>query len=365
MGITLGKKRLKSGRISLFLDITSHGVRKKEYLGILLSGSRAGFCRKADHEKLMLAEEIRIKRELSFIRERYFMNDKAPFSRPVLFSDFMKQFCADYNKKDKKVMAACLQQYLNFIQLHGDLDITQITTRRCKEFLQFLNEHLHGSTPANYFKKFISCVRYLVEKGILRQDPTLHISLQYAIFRAKEALSVSDLQKLYVTPCKHAELKKAFLFCCNTGLRWCDVNKLQTENINFETKILDFVQSKVEGHSKSARLQVYLNENAMNLLSKNILGKNERLFHLPSYSYATRILIQWTQTAGINQHVTFHCARHTFITLLIDSGVSVKTVAALAGHSSTKHTERYIHAIDARLKEAVDKLSAFHSCEEE
>ena len=36
MGITLSKKQLSKGRVSLYLDICINGKRQKEYLGIIL-----------------------------------------------------------------------------------------------------------------------------------------------------------------------------------------------------------------------------------------------------------------------------------------------------------------------------------------
>lgn len=47
MGVTLGKKQLNKGRISLYLNYSHNGKRRKEYLGIILgaachTGSRSG-----------------------------------------------------------------------------------------------------------------------------------------------------------------------------------------------------------------------------------------------------------------------------------------------------------------------------------
>lgn len=36
MGITLGKKQLNKGRVSLYLNYSYNGKRRKEYLGIIL-----------------------------------------------------------------------------------------------------------------------------------------------------------------------------------------------------------------------------------------------------------------------------------------------------------------------------------------
>ena len=37
MGVTLGKKQLNKGRISLYLNYSHNGKRRKEYLGIIIS----------------------------------------------------------------------------------------------------------------------------------------------------------------------------------------------------------------------------------------------------------------------------------------------------------------------------------------
>ena len=45
-------------------------------------------------------------------------------------------------------------------------------------------------------------------------------------------LTEAELNKLAVTKCpKNNHVKKAFLFSCNTGLRYSDVAKLKWENI--------------------------------------------------------------------------------------------------------------------------------------
>jgi site-specific recombinase XerD len=69
-----------------------------------------------------------------------------------------------------------------------------------------------------------------------------------------------------------------------------------------------------------------------------------------------RILQEWSNKALIQKHITFHCARHTFITHIMSNGANIKTAASLAGHSTTKHTEKYIHIIDELKQKAVDSL---------
>lgn len=51
-----------------------------------------------------------------------------------------------------------------------------------------------------------------------------------------------------------------------------------------------------------------------------------------------------------------HSGRRTFITRLANKGVGVRTLAALAGHSSIQTTQRYIDVNDAQLANAVELL---------
>lgn len=51
-----------------------------------------------------------------------------------------------------------------------------------------------------------------------------------------------------------------------------------------------------------------------------------------------------------------HSGRRTFITRLANKGVGVRTLAALAGHSSIQTTQRYIDVNDEQLANAVELL---------
>ncbi|MCD7838505.1 MAG: tyrosine-type recombinase/integrase [Clostridiales bacterium] len=64
--------------------------------------------------------------------------------------------------------------------------------------------------------------------------------------------------------------------------------------------------------------------------------------------------------AGINDH-TFHTLRHTFATRCVESGVDMKSLSEIMGHSDVKITmQRYVHpSIDAK-KSQINKLPCFH-----
>ena len=60
--------------------------------------------------------------------------------------------------------------------------------------------------------------------------------------------------------------------------------------------------------------------------------------------------------AGINKHISWHCARHSFAVNILNNGANIKTVASLLGHSGLKHTEKYTRAVDSLKQQAIDSL---------
>lgn len=361
MGITLGRKSLRNGRLSLYLDYCFNGKRQRQYLGIILDSPTDKHTRATNRAKLQLAQVLRSQKEIEYLKERYpFRTTEMPFTLPqttgnsIDFFSFAEEYLAQYHQKDIRLVRGVFTQLRKFHT--GVLLLNNITPRFCHSFLDYLQRNLNGNSPVNYFKKFKMCLNACVESGLILQNPANGIRLPQYNDVTKEILSEKELTQLALTPCRNSEVKRAFLFSCMSGLRWCDVKLLCYRNIDFAQKRLTLIQKKVAGHSSHSVLHLNLNASALYLLKVQSGSSEERVFHLPSHSYCLRMLNEWTRKAGIRKHISFHCARHTFITNLMASGANIKTAASLAGHSSTRHTEKYIHIIDTQKQQAVDSL---------
>lgn len=361
MGITLGRKSLRNGRLSLYLDYCFNGKRQRQYLGIILDSPTDKHTRATNRAKLQLAQVLRSQKEIEYLKERYpFRTTEMPFTLPqttgnsIDFFSFAEEYLAQYHQKDIRLVRGVFTQLRKFHT--GVLLLDNITPRFCNAFLDYLQRNLNGNSPVNYFKKFKMCLSACVESGLILQNPASGIRLHQYNDVTKEILSEKELTQLALTPCRSPEVKRAFLFSCMSGLRWCDVKLLCYRNIDFAQKRITLIQKKVAGHSSRSVLHLNLNASALYLLKVQSGLSEERVFRLPSHSYCLRMLNEWTRKAGIRKHISFHCARHTFITNLMASGANIKTAASLAGHSSTRHTEKYIHIIDTQKQQAVDNL---------
>lgn len=82
----------------------------------------------------------------------------------------------------------------------------------------------------------------------------------------------------------------------------------------------------------------------------------------PNGKYAEPRLMQnkfaeYTKACGF-ERIHFHTLRHTFATRCIESGMDVKTLSEILGHSDVKTTlNRYVHSSLELKKQSIDKLS--------
>ncbi len=84
-------------------------------------------------------------------------------------------------------------------------------------------------------------------------------------------------------------------------------------------------------------------------------GPTARLFPL-TLRAVQKLLARLSRQAGLDRPVTPHMLRHTFAKQLVDAGVPLDRVAALAGHASLSTTARYTRPTQADLERVVEAL---------
>ena len=161
-------------------------------------------------------------------------------------------------------------------------------------------------------------------------------------------MTETELQSLAKTYCGNEEIKRAFLFACFTGLGAAEIRKLTWSRID-NGKIKIFREKNGE--------QVI---NDLHPVAVEILGERGKpdalIFTLPSDVAIGKTLKAWVKKAGIEKRIIFYSGRHTFATLLLMNGANLKTVADCMGHTSTKHTLKYLNYVDSLKTKAINSL---------
>lgn len=346
MGVKLWYRTLKSNKKSIYLDIHHEGERLREKLNLFLHLKPKTEQEKShNREANRMASEIRSKRELELMAADY---DLKPTSKKQIdILKYLENFVTNYKKKNKRSTEASFNHFKNFLQ-KTILSSRDLTEDLCTDFRAYLEEKLTGETPYDYFMHFKRMLKQAVKDGMLKANPAIHVMNRRSENDPKDILTFDELQTLASTPCNSPEVRRAFIFACNTGLRGVDIRSLQWGHIQNGT--LKVVQSKTQ-----KPVSVNLNATAAKLLGKT--GAADRpVFTLPSQNGVNKTLKAWVKRAKLSKHITFHSARHTFATNILLFDGNIATAASLLGHTGLKHILRYVRIADSMKQDAVNKL---------
>ena len=201
-----------------------------------------------------------------------------------------------------------------------------ITKDMMEQFVAYLQSRSVGEGAKSIFQRFKKIIHYAIDHDVMLKDPCKGVTCKAdsQILR-KDVLSPEEIQRLIA----------------------CHYDNL-----------LKFEQNKTKGHSASSGVVIPLNEGLLSLVGEppENGNKDALIFNLPSYESCCKSVKRWVKRAGIDKHISWHCARHSFAVNILNNGANIKTVASLLGHSGVKHTEKYTRAVDKLKEEAINSL---------
>lgn len=347
MSVTLRRKDISGNRQSLYLDIyETSKPREVEFLKIyIFKKPRNPQETQSNKENLKLAETIRIQRELQI--NAHGSGYVPRHKQKINFLLYFESFANNYKNKDVRLVWGSYKYFKEFVNTDF-LKPSDITEELLLNFKVFLENKLNGETPANYFSKLKKVLRQAHKEKVFIDNPALYIVNKKNDNIKKDVLTAEEIQILASTHCPHEEVKRAFLFSCITGLRYCDIVNLNWGNIQGD--IMKIIQQKT-----NVPALINLNNTAKRLLGTRF-DNIELIFKLPSHTACLKHLRNWVKSAKITKKVTWHVARHSFGTNLLFYGTDAKTASGLLGHTSMKYTERYLHISESRKEQAINNL---------
>lgn len=354
--VTLREKPLSNDKKSLYLDVYRDGVRSYEFLKLYINEkARTPIEREANKNNLELAEKIRTERETELNYQEF--GFVAPKKSSVLFFEYAQSYIDTYTKKDVRMVTGAVARFKSFLtdkRPHikpNTLKLSQIDKFLIEGYVEYIEEKSTGEGAHGYFQRFKKVLKHAVDKNLILRSPADGIRCSTVDGLRKDILTNAEISTLAKTDCQNATIKKAFIFSCCTGLRFCDIKELQFKHIDFGNSKMTLDQQKT-----GKPVIIDLNPTALKILGT---GKaQEFVFELPSFNGCNKTLKAWVKRAKIDKHITWHCARHSFAVNLLTSEQrpDIKTVSSTLGHSSLKHTEKYTRVVDELKKKAVNAL---------
>ena len=343
-----------------------HNRRKENLQLYLIAKPRTPAERQQNKETLELAAKIRAEREQQF--KESMLGYRLKNDRNINFLDYYQAYIDSYTKKDLRMIKIALNRFKDFLKEQYPLyefgikpDL--ITKDMMEHFVEYLQSRSVGEGAKSIYQRFKKVVRYAIDHEVMLKDPCKDVvcKVDDQILR-KDVLSMDEIQSLIQCHYdnENPNVRRAFILCLYCGLRFCDVKDLTYKNVDYTNRLLKFEQNKTKGHSAYSGVMIPLNDGLLSLIGEVPEDLNSSIFNLPSYESCSKSVKRWVKRAGINKHISWHCARHSFAVNILNNGANIKTVASLLGHSGLKHTEKYTRAVDRLKEDAINSLPALN-----
>jgi integrase/recombinase XerD len=373
MKITIEKRTNKAGdkqtiRLVTWLGSSTddtgkikHNREREQLDQFLYANPQNKLEKQHNKETMQLVEAIRAKRITEAATGKHGFTDasKAKTRFYELFDTLMDEKNTATSKTNYLIWSGCRYQLKQYWP-DENLLLSQINVESLKGVRTFFDtqaktktgQTIKKATANAYFNKVRSVFKHAFDKGYIQVNLLDDVKTISVGESERTYLTIEQVRRLVETPCRYDPLKRAFLFSCLTGLRWSDIFKLDWSEISQ----LNGVHRITFNQKKTGGLQYLdITEQAFNLLGTQ--EKQGRVFQGLRYSTNANVeLVRWCMAAGIDKHVTFHAARHTFAVSLLSNGVDIYVVSKLMGHSQVKTTQIYADIIDEVRKVAVHRI---------
>ncbi len=238
----------------LYLDIYFKGKRRYEFLRLYLIPERTKADRLKNEQTLRLAIAIKSRRTIELFNNKYGFATEKP---DVNLIEYIQLVAANKLKQGRIGIKGTFDTLVyHLTKYHGDkIALQDIDIRYVKGFVQYLStaiartsgEVLKSSSQHNIYTSLKIIIHQAIKDELVTSDPTKSVDPPRMVLPHKEHLTEEELKRLIQTPCPKEMVKRSFLFCCFTGLRISDVQKLIWKEVvttNNETYI-NFRQKKI------------------------------------------------------------------------------------------------------------------------
>ena len=273
----------------------------------------------------------------------------------------------------------------------GYLQLSSIASQDIQEYINQLTDKGYSySTIKKAYNAIRASLKMATERDYIRKNPCVGIRLPKQIQKNKsniEFFTNEEVEKIIASATYRYKTGKymykhgyGIVLLLNTGMRVGELLALKWSNVDLKNRqiyicetrgqVIDrstdevkYITADRSTKTQSSCRYVPINQKAQEALNyfKN-LGYNSPYVmansdkSVVSYRNLHRALANILENNQIN-HGSIHTLRHTFATRLFRSGVDIKVISELLGHSDVSITyDIYTHVIQEQKKKAVDIL---------
>lgn len=241
-------------------------------------------------------------------------------------------------------------------KLHrGDILLVDITPTMIEQFYIYLNGLMAKNTAIHKMKIIKKILKIAMEEGYIRAMPfkikLAKDTLQYTPLSIDELRTIRSRQFATV---RMAQVRDVFIFACYSGLAFTDLKNLTKEDMLSDEDGKEWI---VKPRHKTK----IISHIPLLPIAKEIWEKYDYKLPVLTNQKYNSYLKELADVCGINKNLHSHLARHTFATILLNSGVDMVSVSKILGHSNSRITESTYaqmmpETIMKRVTEVVDQI---------
>lgn len=308
----------------------------------------------------------------AFYAENNLLNEAAEESTPV-FKDYAEEWLKLY--KDGKVKKNTTATYRKNLNAHlypafGSMHLSEITTPKVQAFLNE-RSHMAEKTLKMLLALLGQIMKSAVEDELITKDPTAsrRITIPSKKKKERQALPLTRFKQIMNGIHQLEPMGRRYMaLLMLAGMRRGEALGMMWEDIDLEEGMLHIRrgvthpqqnQPNIESlpKTKSGVREIPLDPLLIDFLSP--LGKEgfiiggDSPISLRSFNNMWRRI---NKTIDLTD-VTSHIFRHSYLTYAAGETTDLKTLQALAGHSTIQMTmDHYVHARPEKLKELGDRM---------
>ena len=164
-------------------------------------------------------------------------------------------------------------------------------------------------------------------------------------------LDLKELPRLEV-------VRDTFVFCCFSGLAFCDMKSLTVDDIQDDDKGNTWIR---KARAKTGEMCIIPMLDIPRQLIKKysehpVVKATGVVMPVITNQKMNAYLKEIADLAKIKKHLTTHIIRHTYATVCLSQGVSIENVSKMLGHASIKMTQHYARVLDSSIMRAMDNI---------
>ena len=265
-----------------------------------------------------------------------------------------------------------LNQFITYLEENeGIKDFKDVEIITFRSFIAYLNSDIKITKRS--INRKLSAIRsffeYLVKNNKLEENKAIYINMPKFENKLPSFLLKEDMEKVRLVINTNNILglrdRAIIEMLYSSGIRSSELLDLSENMINMQDRELRVIgkgnKERITFFSKTAKkyLTEYIEaKKTKTYYDKNIVFANSKGGKLTTRSLR-RLIEDYNKRSGITKELTPHVFRHTFATQLLNSGVDIRYVQELLGHTSIATTQFYTHVSKKALRDVYLKTHPF------